>query len=258
METVDDAGREFLQGGIDYLNLFVKSIEAYHEEFSRLAANEENIARRHDLNRVAQAMAALGERAPETFFEAVQLVHLYTLCGFYCNAFGRFDDLFGPFLVRDLENGTLTEEEAVRLLISYWQLLDERFANSRLTIGGEGRNHPEAADVFCRVALEATRRYYTEGLREIRYPRAQGSLTPQVALRLTKQTPQALRDQALDVLKAGATFPLLYNDEVNIPAVANAFRISEEDAKQYTFFDCGEYIIHAKSIGTPSCIIFLP
>ena len=258
METADDAGREFLQGGIDYLDLFMKSIEAYHEEFSRLAASEENIARRHDLNRVAQAMAALGERAPETFFEAVQLVHLYTICGFTCNALGRFDDLFGPFLVRDLENGTLTEEMAARLLTSYWQLLDERFVNSRLTIGGEGRNNPEAADVFCRVALEATRRYYTEGLREIRYPRAQGALAPQVALRLTKQTPQALRDQALDVLKAGATFPLLYNDEVNIPAVANAFRISEEDAKQYTFFDCGEYIIHAKSIGTPSCIINLP
>jgi pyruvate-formate lyase len=258
LESADECGREFLQSGIDYLDLFMKSIEAYRVEFCRRAANEEDIQRRHDLNRVAQAMEALAVRAPETFFEAIQLVHLYTMCGFTCNAFGRLDDLYGPFLVRDLENGTLFEEEAVRLLTSYWQLIDERFPNGRLTIGGEGRENPDAGDVFCRVAMEATKRYLTGGLREHRLAHRGGALSPQVALRFSKKTPKALRDQSLDVLAAGTTFPLLYNDDVNIPAVANAFRISEEDAAQYTFFDCGEYIIHAKSIGTPSCIINLP
>lgn len=258
METADEAGIEFLQGGVAYLDLFLSCMEAYRVEFGALAAREQDLSRRRELNRVAQAMEALAERKPETFFEAIQLVHLYTVCGFTCNAFGRLDDLYGPFLVRDLENHTLTEEEATRLLTSYWQLIDERFSNSRLTIGGVGRKHPAEADVFCRVALEATRRYYSGGLREVRYAPLQGCLSPQVALRLSQETPQALRAQALDVIETGATFPLLYNDEVNVPAVANAFRISEEDARQYTFFDCGEYIIHAKSIGTPSCIINLP
>ncbi len=258
LKEADEAGKEFLQGGIDYLDLFMKAIEAYHEEFSRLAAAETTLKRRGELNRVAQAMEVLQERAPKTFFEAVQLVQLYNICGFFCDSLGRLDDLYGPYLVRDLEAGLLDEEEAVCILVSLWQLNDESFVNTRITVGGDGRQHPDEADVFCRVALEATKRYFTEGAREIRAPGPQYSLSPQLSLRLTEDTPQSLRDLAFDVIQSGSTFPILYNDAVNVPAVANAFRISKEDAEQYTYFDCGEYLIHGKSIGTPSCIINLP
>jgi pyruvate-formate lyase len=257
-ERSDSAGRQFFDGGIGYIDLFVTAMEAYRKEFARLAARESGITRRHELNRVAQTMATLQEREPQTFFEAVQLVHLFNVCGYCCDSLGRLDDLYGPYLVRDLESGLLTEDEAVRQLVSLWQLNDERFINTRLTIGGEGRQNPAEADVFCRLAMEATRRYFANGEREIRHPGLQISLSPQLSFRVSRETPRSLRDQALDVIASGATFPVIYNDDINIPSVANAFRIPIEDAQQYTFFDCGEYLIHGKSIGTPSCIINLP
>lgn len=247
----------FLDAACEYLNLFTHIMSVYATEFNRLAEKAEEKERRLQLRRVSHALEALNERPPRTFFEALQLVHLYTVTGFTANAFGRLDDDFGHFLKEDLESGRLTREEAVRLLVHYWQLLSEHFVNSRMTLGGSGRRDPEAADLFCDVALEATRVYYTNIA--YRQERVAGlPLSPQVAFRMDHTTPLALRTQALDVIASGATFPILYDDEANVPAVAHAFRIEEQEAQQYTFFDCGEYLIHGRSIGTPSTIINLP
>ena len=255
----DPSRLDFLGAGVAYLDLFEKVIGMYAAEFATLAANDEALSRRSELNRVAVALNHLRTGAPRSFFEAVQIIHLYLATGYTCNAFGRLDDSLGTFLMRDLDSKAITEEEAVRLLVSWWQLLDEHFANSRMTIGGRGRVNPVAADVFCRVALEATRRFYTRpGARERRRVFEQGVLSPQVAFRMSAETPEALRRQAMEVIAAGTTFPILYWDESNIPSVVHAFRVEEQEAAQYTFFDCGEYILHNRSIGTPSTIINLP
>lgn len=50
----------------------------------------------------------------------------------------------------------------------------------------------------------------------------------------------------------GTTFPMLYNDDINIPAAAHAFNITNELANLYIPFDCGEYVIYNQSFGTPS------
>lgn len=50
---------------------------------------------------------------------------------------------------------------------------------------------------------------------------------------------------------------MLYNDDVNIPAVSNAFRISTEEAEDYVPFGCGEYVINHKSFGSPNGVINL-
>ena len=75
---------------------------------------------------------------------------------------------------------------------------------------------------------------------------------PQFTLRFDKDTSDEIWDEALDALGAGATYPTLYNDEVNIPAVAYGMRIDEEDAKQYVPFGCTEFVIQGKSTGTPN------
>lgn len=245
---------DFLQAGITYLDLFDEILGSYAAEFADLAAREDNLSRRSELNRIAVALGQLRKGAPQTFFEAVQIINAYLITGYTCNAFGRLDDSLGGFLVRDLENAILTEDEAVQILLSWWRILGEHYGNSRLTIGGRGRVNPDSADVFCRIALEATKQFYTRPSARRRVH----VMCPQVAFRISSQTPESLRQQAMDTIAAGTTFPSLYSDEANIPSIANAFRIEEEEAAQYTFFDCGEYIIHNRSIGTPSTIINLP
>jgi pyruvate-formate lyase len=255
--TADSTGIPFLKSACAYLDLFKETLGHYQAAYAQLAERAAGSDREKPLRAIAGALSALQTRAPESFFEAVQLVHLFTVTGFTSNAIGRLDDDLGPYLQRDLDAGRTTREAATRLLVNYWQLLSEHNMNSRMTLGGLGRRDPAAADVFCELALEATRIFYTQI--EYRQDRVFGlPLVPQVAFRMSEETPKALRKLALDVIASGATFPILYDDEANVPAVANAFHITPEEAKQYTFFDCGEYLIHGRSIGTPSTIINLP
>ncbi len=50
---------------------------------------------------------------------------------------------------------------------------------------------------------------------------------------------------------------MLYNDDVNIPAVEKAFEVSREEAEDYMMFGCGEYVLNHRSIGSPNGIINL-
>lgn len=256
LKDSDPAGEDFRHGCVAFMELLDRVLAHYAQTLGEATAATENLTRRHALNTMATSVAALRQRPPQTFFEAIQLVHLFTLVGLYCNNFGRMDEYLGPYLQRDLNAGRITQEQATEMLVAYWWLLNEHYNNSRMTLGGIGRRNPEAADTFCRVALEATRRFYAKHTPRTRHMGF--ALCPQVALRISSETPADIRAQALAVQATGATYPLMYNDDVNVPAVAKAFRISEKLAAEYGGFDCGEYVMDKYSIGTPSAIIALP
>lgn len=63
---------------------------------------------------------------------------------------------------------------------------------------------------------------------------------------------QDIYDRALRILGSGMTFPMLYNDDVNVPAVMRAMDVPRKAAEQYSFFGCGEYMLAVQSIGTPN------
>lgn len=159
------------------------------------------------------------------------------------------DEYLGDFLFRDMETGLLNEEKAVELIANYWKMIAfrNRMYDSRLTLGGEGRRNPNNADLFAMYAMEAMRRVKTT--------------TPQITYRFSASDPgcmdSALMEKALDTISEGTTFPMLYNDDVNIPAVMNAFRLPRSEAGQYIPYGCGEYTIYHKSVGTPSGVINL-
>jgi len=45
---------------------------------------------------------------------------------------------------------------------------------------------------------------------------------------------------------------MLYNDDVNVPAMMKAMNVPETEARDYLPFGCGEYILWRKSVATPS------
>jgi len=200
--------------------------------------------RRADLQRMIDALGKIKNEKPETFFEALQLFWLYALLAGVIN-YGRMDDVLGPFLFRDLKEGRLDEAEAFRLLKSLWTMIENRrtTVNGRIIVGGRGRRDPEAADAFTRIAMKVAQ--------ACRY------VEPQFTLRLDKNTPGDILDAAYDTIGQGATYPTLYNDDVNIPAVMRAMRVDEETAEQYVPFGCGEFVIQGQSTGTPNTCINL-
>ncbi len=191
-----------------------------------------------------QTLLGIGDQAPRCFREAIQLFWLYALHAGTWN-YGRLDVALGPFLVADLESGLLDEAEALELLCSLWHLMnayDNQYDN-RLIVGGKGRPQEPSADRFALLAIEATRRVRKN--------------QPQLSLRCYRGQNPELWERAMQAIGEGCTFPMLYNDDVNIPAVARAFGVSEQVAVDYTPFGCGEYVLGSFSVGSPNGVINL-
>jgi pyruvate-formate lyase len=145
--------------------------------------------------------------------------------------------------------GRTTEDEALRLLCGWWRLMkayDNQY-NNRVFIGGLGRGTPAevaAADRFALLAIEATRRVRLN--------------QPQLSLRFHRGQNPALMDRALTAIGEGCTFPMLYNDDVNVPAVARAFGVSEDEAVHYLPFGCGEATLAGRAVASPNGVVNLP
>lgn len=233
-----------------FLDSCVESLELLQEVIDRQIAlvreakQHATRSRLQDLELMERDLTVIRTQKPSTFHQALQLFWIYALVAGVIN-YGRMDDVLGPYLQRDLEDGVLTEEEAYRYLKSLWKMIENRrtTVNGRIIVGGEGREHPKAGDTFARICLRVCR--------DTRY------VEPQFTLRFSKHTPADIMDMAYDCIGSGATYPTLYNDDVNIEAVMYGMRVSREIAEQYVPFGCGEFVIQGKSVGTPNTLLNL-
>ena len=233
----------FYKAGIQCLDIFVDCASHLQQDArDQMASADEK--RQKELERICQALENIKEKKPGTFHEAMQLFWLFALLAGVIN-YGRLDDYLGPYLVADLESGRLTDEEAYRYIHSLWTMIENRrtTVNGRIIVGGKGRKHPKEADVFLHIAMKVAK--------NCRY------VEPQFTLRFDKDTSEEIWDEALDALGAGATYPTLYNDDVNVPAVMYGMRVDEKAAEQYVPFGCTVFVIQGQSTGTPNICINL-
>lgn len=233
----------FYDGALIVLNEICEVMRRYSFQAKELAKKSDNNEWRNEAMIMSYILEKLTYQKPETFREAIQLMWIYALAAGTVN-YGRMDVYLGDFYVNDLEKGRISEEKAAELLKSLWILISERKGkekfdfNSRVIIGGMGRRNEENADKFALLALEVTR---------------QLSLTePQLTLRIYEGMCDAVFEKALECLGEGKVYPLLYNDDINVLAVSEAFGVSFEEAKQYVPYGCGEYVIDHKSFGSPN------
>lgn len=216
--------------------------------FAELAARQANETRdekrKAELTEMEARLRNIAVKKPSTFKEAAQLAFLYSQFSGTFN-YGRYDDVFGKFYVDDLKKGFLPKDEATRYIESLFTIIDDRgnVFDSRVYVGGRGRENEAAADELALVLMQAH-----HNLKNV---------TPQFSLRFYEGQNPALWEKALDMIGDGCTFPILYNDDVNIPAVQNAFNLPFDEAQHYLPFGCGEYVINHKSVGTPSGVINL-
>lgn len=191
------------------------------------------------LSDMAVNLEQIAYRTPKTFWQAAQLSYLfYLLSGTY--NYGRMDEYLGSYYTHDLDAGVITEDFSYELLTSLWEMIIERnnIFDGRIVLGGKDRKNLEDADRFALAAMEVSRRTK--------------DVLPQLTLRCYEGMNEIVYQKALEVIGEGTTFPMLYNDDVNIPCAANAFGLSEEIMQNYLPFGCGEYVIYNQSFGTPS------
>ena len=171
-------------------------------------------------------------------------MYLYAIVSGTFN-YGRMDEYLGDFFARDQENGILTLEQAERILFSLFQLMNHRKTtwDGRVIIGGLGRRNEKNADLLALSIIRVNA--------EIR------DVLPQLSLRFYEGQNPALLEEAFSAIGKGCVYPILYNDDANVPAVENSFHVPLSEAVQYVPYGCGEYVLYHRSTGTPSDIVNL-
>ncbi len=184
--------------------------------------------RQPELAPMANAFARSFRQPATTFVEGLLAVHFTWMLDF-CDSIGRFDQVLGPLYEADLAAGRLDEAFAARLLDELWRSF-ERLNGWNLQLGGRTPDGGDGANALTTACLEACRR---NRLRR-----------PNVALRLTADTPPTVLRTALSVLGEGSGRPALYNDDLYIQALHDAeLGLSDEDAREIGFGGCTETMV---------------
>lgn len=232
----------FYEGMRMGLKTIMKTLVWYADQAAELYGMEQDELRKKDLKEMERICRKLVTEKPETFREAIQLVIIYNMVD-GAREWGRMDDYLALYYKHDLETGELDEEEAIRLLTSFWQLMivKEQVTDDRVIIGGLGRKHPEEADELALVIMEVSRRVK--------------DIVPQLTLRMYKGMNPKLYEKALDCIGEGTTYPMLYQDENIIPGVMNVFGIDYEAALGWMPLGCGEFTIDHSITVSPNSVL---
>jgi len=181
-----------------------------------------------ELSLIAASFARAFMNPSKTFVEGLLAANFsWLLDG--CDSIGRFDQALGDLFERDIKSGALEVAFARRLLDEFWQNF-ERFNGWNLQIGGytsDGRDGLNALTIECIAAC---------GRNRIR--------RPNVAFRITPETPETALVEALKVLREGSGRPALYNDERYVKTLYGIeLGLTEEDAREVGFGGCTETMI---------------
>ncbi len=230
--------------------LSVKRIsERFGEEAEKRLQTATDAGEIFRLKRIATSAKRTPWEAPQTFYEALNTLAFFrkvigTLEGVGVNTFGRVDMDLYPFYERDLQNGTLTKEEAYELIVAFLLTWDCHYDHdmkmvgysdheleNTYTLGGcDAQGKPvynELTDMF----LQATREY------KIIYPK--------IKCRISASSPKAYLDAINRDVINGTSSVMYSNDDAMIPAIVRSGKPLEE-ARDYIESGCWDIVLLGK------------
>jgi pyruvate formate-lyase/glycerol dehydratase family glycyl radical enzyme len=245
--------KEFLLSVVIALEAVIALARRYAELARKLAETASSPDDRKRLEAIVRVCTRVPDNPPETLHEALQsffFIHLVRYIEFLSVGIGiRFDKVFGPYLERDLAQGTTTREEAKTLLQLLWAKFHELgFVYSpsvssvyggvvslqAVTLGGvDGEGH-DVTNEMSYLVLETAAEMRT--------------LEPSIILRYHDKTPDKLLSKAADVIVTGIGYPSFFNDGALIPMLRQ-WDVPQKDAMDYAVTGCVYMEIPGKNIG---------
>jgi len=219
----------------------------YAEEALRLAAQEADAARRAELERIAEVCTRVPARVPRDFWEALQMywfVHLAVITELNTwDSFnpGRLDQHLYPFYKRQIEEGSLIEEQARELLQCFWVKFNNQPAPPKVGITEEQSG---TYTDFALINVGGVRpESGTDAVNEISYlildVVEEMQLTqPSACAQISVHNPDRFVRRACRVIRRGFGQPSLFNTDVIVQEML-------QDGK--TLFD-------ARSGGPSGCV----
>lgn len=233
-------------------------IEAVHHfalRYSRLAeelaGKEKDPKRKAELEEMSRICSKVPYEPASSFKEAVQSVWFIQLIlqiesNGHSLSYGRFDQYMYPYYKKEIQDGTMTEEEAGEILTCLWiktltinkirsQAHTLSSAGSpmyqNVTIGGQTPDKKDAVNELSFAVLKSV---------------AQTRITqPNLTVRYHQNINKQFFDECIEVMKLGFGMPALNNDEIIIPSFIN-WGVKEEDAYNYSAIGCVETAVPGK------------
>ncbi len=239
--------RPFLEAVVLVCEAMVGFAHRYAALARAMAREEPREERRQELLEIAMVCERVPEHRARTFREAVQSQWFVQTVSRLEQAVGgvvgngRIDQYLYPYYRQDIDEGRLTDDEALMLLESIWvgmarsidvyakpgqPSLTDGFAHwEATTIGGLTPDGRDASNELSYLILKSKREF------PLNYP--------DLAARIHARTPNAFLHAVCETIKDGSGFPKLFCDEEIIPLLV-AKGGSMEEANDYCVTGCSE------------------
>jgi formate C-acetyltransferase len=246
-DTEASEKREELKGMEIAADAVIHYAERHAEMAKGLAKKEKNAKRRKELEKIANVCSRVPTHAPRDFWEALQcywFIHLGVISELNpWDAFnpGRLDQHLYPFYTKDLEDGTLTKEQAKELLQTFWVKFNNQPAPPKVGVTAE-----ESCTYtdFALINTGGVKADGSDGVNELSFlildvVEEMRLTQPSSMVQISKKTPDRFLKRAVEIIKTGFGQPSVFNtDEIIQELLRQGKRI--EDARNGGSSGCVE------------------
>ena len=206
---------------MDSVDIVGKRISALASERERTESNPEKKA---EFNRIAETFRRVPMKPAYDMYSAVMMFWMYyTLEG--VDSPGRFDQFMIDFYRRS------PSPDREDIMARLWQAMKNVRAWN-LCISGSDENWNDETNELSYLILDLAVRFQYN--------------TPNLTLRVHRNTPEALWEKAAESIAKGTGLPALYNDECVCPALED-IGIPDYDSHDYCMNGCNQIDIMGKS-----------
>ncbi len=228
------------------------------KELSKLAENESDPRRKIELEKMTEICQRVPAHKPETFHEALQyywFVHLGVITELNpWDSFnpGRLDQHLYPFYQNEIEAGTLTKENAIELLQSFWIKFNNHPAPPKMGVTAKESN---TYTDFALINVGGLKADGSNAVNELSYIildviEEMRILQPSSMIQISRNTPDKFIERALRIIKTGFGQPSIFNTDCIIKELTRQGK-SLEDARNGGASGC----VEAGAFGTESYIL---
>ena len=219
----------------------------YAEKCREKAEECTDEARKAELLSMADSLDWIATEPCRTFREACQaaLLYQYLLKMSHLSdsgSYGRFDQYTWPFLKKQLEEKTITMEEAQEIVDCFFLKVNSSYTGAdpyfaQITGIGNTYLHTTIGGVDPKTGEDASNPVTYMVLESV------GGMAlhdPTISLRINKNTPKELWNLAIETSRRVGGLPLFQNDEVIVPGMMRELGFTLEDARNYAIIGCQE------------------
>ncbi|MBB6696847.1 trans-4-hydroxy-L-proline dehydratase [Clostridium algidicarnis] len=210
----------------------------YSEYAKELAEKETDLVAKEELLEISKVCSHVPANAPRNFREALQMYWFVHLCVISelnpWDAYnpGRLDQHLNPFYEREIEEGTLTHDEAEELLQCFWIKFNNQPAPPKVGITlKESATYTD----FANINVGGVKIDGSDGINDVSYILLDvidemKLLQPSSNVQISKKSPQKFVKRACEISRKGWGQPSMFNTDAVIQELINAGK-SLEDAR---------------------------